>query len=141
MVGGRLFGTGLNILYFYIRLCGIGCRNESSTVQARLSNISAICLRMRQVLCFYPVSFQTITHGRHAKPAKLEFVSLKQNGAGKIFATNVIFMCSEIIFLLLVNCKAVFYRNNGCCICQKRFQEGEPFFFIEELRVFFGDSF
>ena len=77
-------------------------------------NIGAIYLRMRQELCFYPVSSPTITHGRDAKPAKLEFVSLKQNGAGKIFSTNEIFMSSEIIFLLLVNCKCVFYRNNGC---------------------------
>lgn len=39
MAGGRLFGTGLNIfliLYFYVCLRGIGCRNESPTVQARL---------------------------------------------------------------------------------------------------------
>ena len=39
----------------------------------------------------------------------------------------VIFMCSESIFLLLVNCKAVFYRNNGYCICKKKFQ-GKLFF-------------
>ena len=90
---------------------------------------------MRQVICFYPVSFETITHGRHAKPAKLEFVSIKQNGAGKIFSTDVIFMCSEIIFLLLVDCKAVFYRNNGCGTC-KRLRRRTTSLFWRQFLIF-----
>ena len=52
-----------------------------------LCNIGAICLSAHAPCSLFLSSlFPKITYGQHEKPAKLEFVSLKQNGAREIFS-------------------------------------------------------
>ena len=38
------------------------------------------------------------------------------------------FKCGVILFLFTNSCATVFYSEKGCCICQKKYQEGKDLF-------------